>query len=95
MRIAVAFHEQFLVAFPGAQVTIAEAASLAASALEYAYETDFPSVHAIAHRARAHVLLAAGKPEDARVELERAVERYESIGDVFELGRVRALLIEL
>ena len=72
-----------------------EAASLATSALEYAYETDFPSVHAHAHRARAQVLLVAGRPHDARAELERAVERYESIGDVFELGRVRALLVEL
>jgi tetratricopeptide (TPR) repeat protein len=72
-----------------------EAASLAASSLHYAYETDFPSVHAYAHEANAQMLLAVGRVEEARTERERELERYESIGDEFEAERTRALLVEL
>ena len=72
-----------------------EAAELARSALEYAYETDFPWVHALAHSSQAHALLAGGRPAEARVALERALERYERIGDVFEAEKTRALLVEL
>jgi len=41
------------------------------------------------------VLAAAGRKAEARAELERAVERFESIGDVFEAERTRGLLVEL
>jgi GNAT superfamily N-acetyltransferase len=71
------------------------ARQLVESAIDYAYETDFPWVHALVHKAHAHVLAAAGRQAEARAELERAVERFESIGDVFEAGRTRALLVEL
>jgi len=74
---------------------LVEAASLARSALEFAYETDFPFVHTAAHKAQAHVLAATGRPGEARAELLQAVERCESIGDVFEAGKIRALLVEL
>jgi tetratricopeptide (TPR) repeat protein len=42
------------------------AGALAREALGYAYQTDFPSVHATAREALAHVLTAAGRPGEAR-----------------------------
>jgi tetratricopeptide (TPR) repeat protein len=71
------------------------ARKLIESALEYAYETDFPFAHAAAHKAHAHVLSAAGHPDEARAALERAVELYESVGNVFEARRTQELLVEL
>lgn len=73
----------------------ADAESLGRDALRFAYETDFPWVHAVARSKLAHVLEAAGRKDEARVELEHAVERYESYGNTFEARRTRALLVEL
>jgi len=68
---------------------------LARDAMRYAYETDFPRVHGEAHRTLAHVLSAAGRTDEARSELEKATERFESHGNTFEAERTRALLVEL
>jgi tetratricopeptide (TPR) repeat protein len=73
----------------------ADAESLGRDAVRFAYETDFPSAHAITHRRLAHVLRAAGRAEEAAAELERAIERFESYGNIFEANRTRALLVEL
>jgi ATP/maltotriose-dependent transcriptional regulator MalT len=71
------------------------AESLSRDSLDYAYQTDFPSVHATAHRSRAYALAAAGRPAEARTELELAVDRFESFGSVVEAEKTRALLVEL
>jgi class 3 adenylate cyclase/tetratricopeptide (TPR) repeat protein len=71
------------------------AESLARDGIEYAYQTDFPWVHAIAHRNHAYVLVAAGRPDEARTALERAVECFESFGNAVETEKTRALLVEL
>ena len=65
---------------------------LARAALEYAHCTDFPSVHAGAHAALAHVLAASGRTEDARVEYERSLELWERYGFEPDARRVRARL---
>jgi len=72
-----------------------EAESLGRDAVRFAYEMDFPWTHAATHRSLAHVLKAAGRTDEARAELELAVERFESIGDTFEAAQTRALLVEL
>ena len=72
-----------------------DATLLAQESIEYAYQTDFPWVHARAHEALVQVLAAAGRTDDARAELEHAVKCYESYGDTFQAGRTRALLLEL
>ena len=72
-----------------------EADSLAREGIKYAYKTDFPSVHAQAHKALAHTLAAAGRTDDARAELKHAVECFESYGNTFEADQARALLVEL
>jgi ATP/maltotriose-dependent transcriptional regulator MalT len=74
---------------------LAKAESLAEDGVRYAYETDFPWVHAEAHVARAYVLRAAGRESEARRDLERALERYDAIGNVPEAERTRELLVEL
>jgi predicted ATPase len=68
---------------------------LAHEALQYAYKTDFPSVHAGAHEALAHVLAAAGRTDDARAELERALELWGTWCHQPNEQRVRELLREL
>jgi tetratricopeptide (TPR) repeat protein len=68
---------------------------LSLSALEYAYRTDFPRVRAEAHEARAHVLRAAVRIDEARSEYERALEIWERYGWVYKAERVRELLVEL
>jgi tetratricopeptide (TPR) repeat protein len=73
----------------------AEAESLARDGLRFAGELDFSWVHAVAHRSLAYVLAAAGRSDEARVELERTVELFESYGNTFEAGQARALLVEL
>jgi class 3 adenylate cyclase/tetratricopeptide (TPR) repeat protein len=71
------------------------AESLAEEGLEYAYLTDFPWVHAMAHRNHAYVLAAGGRPNEAQAELERAIECFASFGNVVEVEKTRALLVEL
>jgi hypothetical protein len=73
----------------GAQDT---AELLAREALAYAYETDFPSVHATAHEALAHVLTAAGRPDDARAELQRAHQLWQRYGYIAEAEKTGDLL---
>ena len=68
-----------------------EAESLAREALAYAYETDFPEVHADAHDALAHVLVCAGRTDEAFAELERVLELWERYGYAAEAERTRAL----
>jgi ATP/maltotriose-dependent transcriptional regulator MalT len=71
------------------------AESLAKDALRYAYETDFPWVHANARRGYAYVLAAAGRAAEARAELELAAKAFESFGNAVEAERTRRLLVEL
>jgi class 3 adenylate cyclase/tetratricopeptide (TPR) repeat protein len=73
----------------------ADAERLARSGLEYAYKTDFPSVHATAHSALAHALAAAGQTTDARTELERAIELWSRHGFQVHAERGRAQLTQL
>ena len=68
------------------------AEALAREALGYAYKTDFPGVHATAHEALAHVLTAAGCPDEARAELERALQLWQRYGRSAQADRTRALL---
>ncbi len=72
-----------------------EAAQLARSALDYAYRTDFPRVHAAAHEALAHVHRAATRLDEARAELERALELWERYGFSLQAALARASLVEL
>jgi class 3 adenylate cyclase/tetratricopeptide (TPR) repeat protein len=65
---------------------------LAREALAYAYKTDFPSVHATAHDALAHVLTAAGRPEDARAERQRAHQLWQRYGYIAEAAKSSDLL---
>jgi tetratricopeptide (TPR) repeat protein len=71
---------------------LAEAEQLAQEALEHAYRTDFPGVHAAAHEVLAHALHAAGRTDDARSENQRALELWERYGYTCESSRVRTLL---
>ncbi|HEX3326751.1 MAG TPA: hypothetical protein VHV50_07125, partial [Actinomycetota bacterium] len=71
---------------------LAVAEQLANEALEHAYRTDFPGVHATAHEVLGHVLHAAGRADDARSENERALELWERYGYTCESSRVRTLL---
>jgi hypothetical protein len=72
-----------------------DAESLARDALEYAYKTDFSWVHADVHTALAYVLAASDRIEEARAELETALDRHLSHGNAFEAERTRQLLVEL
>ncbi|HEY8644534.1 MAG TPA: adenylate/guanylate cyclase domain-containing protein [Gaiellaceae bacterium] len=72
-----------------------DAEALARDALEYAYKTDFPWVHAQVHTALAYVLAANDRTEEARAELETALDRHLSYGNTFEAERTRQLLVEL
>ena len=72
----------------------ADAEALAREALEYAYRTDFPGLHAEAHEALAHVLATAGRPDEAGAEAQRAVELWERYGFITESRRARTLLAE-
>jgi class 3 adenylate cyclase/tetratricopeptide (TPR) repeat protein len=72
-----------------------EAERLARDAVRFAYETDFPRVHASAHSALAHVLHAAGRLEEARAELERELALWERYGFDVRAGHTRGLLAEL
>jgi class 3 adenylate cyclase/tetratricopeptide (TPR) repeat protein len=72
----------------------AEAERLAQEALGFAYETDFPRVHATSHGAFAHVFSAAGRVDEARAELERELELWERYGFEVDARRTRELLAE-
>ena len=74
---------------------LADAEQLARSAVGYAYETDFPSVHATAHEALGHALAAAGRAEDARAEYEQASELWSRYGFSVRAERTQKLLEEL
>jgi len=65
---------------------------LAREALDYAYQTDFPAVHATAHEALAHVLNAAGRLDEARAELERALQLWQRYGYSARAEQTRARL---
>jgi len=65
---------------------------LAREALDYAYKTDFPAVHATAHEALAHVLTAAGRLSEARAELERALQLWQRYGYSARAEQTRARL---
>jgi class 3 adenylate cyclase/tetratricopeptide (TPR) repeat protein len=69
--------------------------ALAREALDYAYKTDFPSVHATVHEALGHVLAAAGRPDEARAELDRALQLWQRYGHRAQAERTRALLASL
>jgi tetratricopeptide (TPR) repeat protein len=66
--------------------------ALAREALDYAYKTDFPCVHATAHEALAHVLTAAGRLGEARAELERALQLWQRYGYSARAEQARARL---
>ncbi|PWU20400.1 MAG: hypothetical protein C5B48_12600 [Candidatus Rokuibacteriota bacterium] len=72
-----------------------KAERLGREALEYAYQTDFPEVHARAHEGLAHALAAVGRRDEARQELNRALERWQHNGYAVDVERVRGLLVEL
>jgi len=72
-----------------------EAERLARNALHYAYETDFPDVQATAHAALAHSLAAADRIDEARHELERAIEIWSTYGWLVRASRARGLLVQL
>jgi tetratricopeptide (TPR) repeat protein len=72
-----------------------DAETSARQALAYAYETDFPWVHAECHTSLSYVLAAAGRTDEARAELQTALDRHLSYGNSFEAGRTRQLLVEL
>ena len=72
-----------------------EAESFARQAVSYAYETDFGWARALVRLSLAHVLTTAGRTDEAREELNLAIEIYEVYGNTFEADRARALLVEL
>jgi class 3 adenylate cyclase/tetratricopeptide (TPR) repeat protein len=63
---------------------------LSKSALEYANRMDMPSVHGDALVARAYVLRARGRQDEATQALEQALELYEQKGDLASAARVRS-----
>lgn len=70
----------------------ATAEPLALEALEAAYRTDFPSVHADVHETLAQVLAAAGRRDEALAEWTQALELWERYDYTNEANRVRALV---
>jgi class 3 adenylate cyclase/tetratricopeptide (TPR) repeat protein len=72
-----------------------EAHSLAREALAYAYETDFPRVQAAAHRAFGYTLARANRPDEARTELERALQIWQRYGHRSDAEKTRAVLEQL
>jgi len=71
------------------------ALDLARSALEYAYQTDFPLVRGGAQEMLAHVHRRAGRTDDARGAYERALEIWERYDFLANAKRLRDLLVEL
>ncbi len=68
------------------------AEGLAAEAVVLASSGDFVLTHARALVGQASVLAAAGKEADARAAADRAVELYESKGDIIGVARAQAVL---
>jgi tetratricopeptide (TPR) repeat protein len=68
------------------------AETLAREALGFAYKTDFPAVHAGGHRSLAHVLVLAGRSDEARRELDQALELLERYGYRSEAEKARSAL---
>ena len=69
-----------------------EAERLAREAVELAEGTDLLNMAADAHRDLAIVLEAAEKAQEARAELERALELYESKGNTISAAPARSML---
>jgi tetratricopeptide (TPR) repeat protein len=63
---------------------------LAQEAIEFAMRSDFPQIHARVFEAHAHVLRVAGRDEESRSLIERAVAAHESHGDIVLAERTRA-----
>jgi class 3 adenylate cyclase/tetratricopeptide (TPR) repeat protein len=72
-----------------------EALPLADEAVEIIETTDYLDMRADAHETRARVLAALGRSDDARAELERALQNYERKGSVPAIERVRGRLADL
>jgi class 3 adenylate cyclase len=71
------------------------AETFARDALDNAYKTDFPAVHAHAHESNAYVQNAAGRQVEARAELQRALDLWLPYGYRVRTARVRELLVQL
>jgi len=76
----------------GREGELAEAAGLAREAVELAGSTDFLEERGHAHVALAEVLELAGRPAEARAELDRALELYERKGHEVGAAFVRRRL---
>jgi uncharacterized protein YidB (DUF937 family) len=72
-----------------------EAERLAREAVAIGDETDMLSCQGDASADLAEVLLLAGKPSEAALALEQAIERYERKGNVVSTQRARARLAEI
>jgi ATP/maltotriose-dependent transcriptional regulator MalT len=68
---------------------------LAEDAIHTAYRTDHPHEHARAELARAHVLAASGRGDEARAAALRALACYELKGDHTSAARVTRWLASL
>ena len=73
----------------------AGAKSIAREGVERAKRTDFLDLHARAHEALADVLVAAGRPEEALVEIRRASDLYEQKGNVVGATKTKVRYTEL
>jgi tetratricopeptide (TPR) repeat protein len=62
---------------------------LSQSALDYAYRMDMPTVRGNALVARAQVLRASGRQDEASQALEQALHLYEQKGDLATAARIR------
>jgi tetratricopeptide (TPR) repeat protein len=73
----------------------AEAERLAREAVAICEETDFLDAQGVAYADLAHVLLLAGKPDEAAAALEQALARYERKENLVMAGRMRDRLSAL
>jgi class 3 adenylate cyclase/tetratricopeptide (TPR) repeat protein len=71
------------------------AEELARSALDYAYRTDFPRIHAHGHQVLGFAHRSAGRLDEARSEWERSLEIWERYGWLSRARLVRDLLVQL
>jgi class 3 adenylate cyclase/tetratricopeptide (TPR) repeat protein len=74
---------------------LGQAEELARSALDYGYRIDFAEHRGEAHVALGHVLRAAGREDEARVEYTKAFELWDGLGWTGKSDPVRQLLVEL
>jgi hypothetical protein len=72
-----------------------EAERWARSAVEKAFESDFPMERAATKLQLARVLAATGRPEEAVAEAREALQIHESKGDQPGMRTVRAFLEQL